>query len=313
MSDNKIFFREPDGSIAKIPGFKFLVGRVKDIVLGPLKGDGSRDPNYVGPVDIGRIEYEIMYSNFSMSNVSGLIQPAYPMFAFIKQYPLLGEIVYIVPGPDSNLNDGYNRQGYWYFPPYNVWNSPHHNIFPNMSEYAKFVLETNAKTASRDKSKMVAIPTGNTFTEQKDVRTLRPFEGDTIFESRFGQSIRFGSTVKGAGTGTNQLKLNSWSDSGRNGNPIVIIRNGQGVQETNDYFDTTVENIDTCDASIWMTSDQVVVPKEIANGLYSFASYPGNTKAISTIITETTRESADLAGSSARDLDINSTSTLNIV
>ena len=39
---------------------------------------------------------------------------------------------------------------------------------------------------------------GYTFEQKpKKVENLQPFDGDDLFEGRFGQSIRFGSTVKG--------------------------------------------------------------------------------------------------------------------
>ena len=76
------------------------------------------------------------------------------------------------------------------------------------------------------------------------------FEGDTLLESRFGQSIRFGSTINGS------AKLNTWSSEGEPGSPITIIRNGQGNIIDKDNFNTITENINIDDASIWMTSGQ---------------------------------------------------------
>lgn len=304
MADKYLYSKEPDGSYGKITGAKFLIGRVKSVVLGPYRGDGAQDVNYNTPKDIGKIYYEILYSNMNMSNAQSSIQAAYPIFGFLKQYPLIGEIVYVVPGPDSDLNDSVNRQGYWYFPSYNVWNSPQHGIFPNMQEYSNFVIDSNAKTASKRASNMVAIPAGRTFEEKKDIRTLRPFEGDTIIESRFGQSIRFGSTVVGAGR--NQLKLNPWSNSGKNGSPILMIRNGQGVQESNDFFDTTVEDINKNDAAIWLTSDQEIIFDDLNQ--YPIASYTG----ISTIkqtVTKLDRQLANPEGKSAASTDTSVSST----
>lgn len=270
MADNYLYTANPDGTTGKSEGAKFLIGRVKDIVLGRYRGDGSIDPNFKSLKDLGKIYFEIMYSNMTISNAQATMQPAYPMFEYVKQYPLIGEIVYIVPGPDSDLNDSRFRQGYWYFPPYNLWNSPQHGIFPNMQEYSQFIVDSNAKQI-RQKGLMVAIPAGRTFEEKRDVRTLLPFEGDTIIESRHGQSIRFGSTIVGAGQ--NQLNLNKWSNTGRNGSPIIIIRNGQGIQSSNDYFDTTIEDINTIDSSIWMTSGQTIMIEDIS--MYPKSSYEG--------------------------------------
>jgi hypothetical protein len=46
--------------------------------------------------------------------------------------------------------------------------------------------------------------------------------GDSLMEGRYGQSIRFGSTAKSL-----SHYRNNWSESGHNGDPISIIRNGQ--------------------------------------------------------------------------------------
>ena len=81
-----------------------------------------------------------------------------------------------------------------------------------------------------------------------------------MIEGRFGQSIRFGSTVS-------KFKgYNSWSDVGTNGSPITIIRNGQGkVTSPKDPFASTVEDINTDGASIYMTSDQRIVIDDLSN------------------------------------------------
>jgi hypothetical protein len=195
-----------------------------------------------------------MYSNLNLSKAKFSTIPAYPIFSFIKQFPVVSEIVMIVPGPDANLNDKIDSQAYYYFPPYNLWNSLNHNAFPNMEEYADYVKEFYTKNEfsgnNPDQNFMPKLPMGYTFSEADKLRQLRVFEGDTLLESRFGQSIRFGSTINGS------AKLNTWSSEGEPGSPITIIRNGQGNIIDKDNFNTITENINIDDASIWMTSGQ---------------------------------------------------------
>jgi hypothetical protein len=74
-------------------------------------------------------------------------------------------------------------------------------------------------------------------------------EGDVIEEGRWGNSIRIGSTVKNT--------PNNWSISGSNGDPILIIRNGQGIQ-TEEGWVPTIEDINNDDSSIYVTSTQNV-------------------------------------------------------
>lgn len=249
-------------------GAQFAIGRVKNIVLGEYRYDGVKDPGYETARDIGKISYEILYSSLTFADEKGSGQPAYPLFSSIKQYPLISEIVLIIPGPDPDMNDNIERQGMYYFPPFSVWGSPMHGAFPNMQEYSKFLQQTFETIQQENKEVNVEdagkLPLGYMISELKDVRGLRPFEGDTIIESRFGQSLRFGSTNL-----TNNM--NTWSKSGALHRPITIIRNGQGPQDTPDYFAPTVENINRDNATMWMTSGQSIDIDNI--NLFPFNSF----------------------------------------
>jgi hypothetical protein len=236
-------------------GSQYSIGRVKSIVLGQYRYDGIKDPDYRTPKDIGKISYESLYTSMNFPSFKGSSQPAYPIFGAFKQFPLLNEIVFIVPGPSTNMNDNVEEQTYYYFPPYSLWNSQNHNAFPNLEEYVAYlnteIQNIQLENRQIDGDEVGKLPLGYMFSESIDVRSLRPFEGDTIIESRFGQSIRFGST-------NITTTLNPWSAGSNNGKPITIIRNGQGKQDSPDYFEQTVENINRDPASIWMTSGQVI-------------------------------------------------------
>jgi len=250
---NKYLFSNGlDGSAAgKQKGASFIIGRVKSIVLGKENFDGSINADYNTPADIGKIRYEIMYSNMNISKAEASSQPAYPIFSAIKQLPLISEIVLIMVGPDSNLNDSINSQGYYYFPPYALWNSSNHNAFPDLEEYKEYLKEyyTLPGYSGDNQKALPKLPTGMTFIENEAIRQLRLFEGDTVIEGRFGQSIRFGSSV------AISTKLNSWS-TGSAGSPITIIRNGQSSNLNKDVFSTTVENLNDDNSTIWLTSNQ---------------------------------------------------------
>ncbi len=265
-------------------GGLFAVGRVKSICLGEFRYDGVKDPNYSNPKDIGKISYELLYSTKNFPSGKGDSRPAYPIFSAIKQYPLISEIVLIMPGPDSDMNDSAEEQGMYYFPPYSLWNSVNHNAFPNLKEYANYLnsqLETvQVQNTTVDQDNIGKLPLGYMFSEIKDIRSLRPFEGDTIIESRFGQSIRFGST-------NITKQLNSWSKYGALGKPITIIRNGQGPQDSPDYFEPTVENINRDDATIWLTSGQVIDINDATS--FPLNSFGESNKTIETDVQKVTR------------------------
>ena len=249
------------------PGY--IIGRVKDIVLGPIKhGElNIKDDRFTGYGDIGKITFDILYSPWA-SSMDGTSKPAYPMFSFIKHLPVIHEIVYIIPGPSPDMNDDMANRKLYYMPAYSLWNASNHNAFPNLDEFAQYM--NNQKSKGNYNSSPTTIqyemPKGYTFGENENIRSLTPFEGDTILESRFGQSIRFGSTIP------TMKKYNHWSDSGKNGDPIIIIRNGQGIPTNpNDKFATTVEDINSDNSSIYLTAGQKITINSIINyPLYSF-------------------------------------------
>jgi hypothetical protein len=244
------------------------IGRVKSIVLGEFLYDNVKDTNYTSPRDIGKISYDLLYQTKNFPNDKGSSPPAYPLFSSFKQFPLISEIVLIVLGPDSNMNDNILEQGLYYFPPYALWNSQNHNAFPNMRDYEAYVRSVvnsqNVENKALTGDNPGELPLGYMFKELLDIRSLRPFEGDTIIESRFGSSIRFGST-------NTTKKLNSWSSAGELRKPITIIRNGQGLQPTRDYFQQTVEDINKDGSTIWMMAGQTVKIDNLE--LYPLRSY----------------------------------------
>jgi len=102
----------------------------------------------------------------------------------------------------------------------------------------------------------------STFIERSNIHPLLPFEGDVLYESRWGSSIRFGSTVK---------SKNPWSKSGINGDPITIIRNGQNPNSNDFGAEPIIEDIKQDLASIYLTSTQQLENFSLANE--NFISY----------------------------------------
>lgn len=255
MSQGYLFGNKISGDASQNKIGPFQIGRVKSIVLGPtLSGTSIPDRNYQSSADIGKITYELMYSPLGTSLSDAVSEPAYPIYGFIKQYPLIGEIVMIIMGPSPGLNDKYNKQQQYYFPPYALWNDAHHNAFPNLSEVGKFLNNFSNRPGytNRVTRALTRFPLGSTFVEKKSIKNLRPFEGDSVIQSRFGQSIRFGST-----SATNR-EHNTWSNSGNNGDPITIILNQMGQRPDIRDFDPAVENINRDGSAIYMTSTQEI-------------------------------------------------------
>lgn len=256
--DRSQFGLENKGSFKQ----SIILGRVTRIILDRIN---INDPNNSDFADLGEwgaigcVNFSILYSekNTNFKKSSNFI--ARPLFSNIKQYPLIGEIVQIITGPSEKLNDNLSRQDFYYTTPFNTWNSVHHNAFPDLREYSNFVIDNNLKYtqveegATQGKTQNYEeFPLGQTFREKSNIKDLLPFEGDVILEGRWGQSIRFGSTVKQKKT------VNNWSNNGEDGDPIVIIRNYQGNQSVQEGYVPAVENINVDGSSIYLTHNQTI-------------------------------------------------------
>ena len=131
-------------------------------------------------------------------------------------------------------------QSDYYLPILNIHGEPNHNAFPLGALPIPFELEGNQNYANtqdglalNQKTEEPNIQLGKYFQDNPYIKPLLPYEGDIIFEGRFGNSIRFGSTVN------NELvtRNNDWSEEGIIGDPITVIRNGQSSRYSrSDYI-----------------------------------------------------------------------------
>ena len=72
-----------------------------------------------------------------------------------------------------------------------------------------------------------------------------------MYEGRFGQSLRLGTTSK-----SKSIYKNSWSTVGNEGDPITILRNGQPLKSSDKGWVPIVEDINKDLSSIYLTSYQ---------------------------------------------------------
>jgi hypothetical protein len=181
---------------------------------------------------------------------------AKPLFPHEKNFPLKKEIIYVLVLPNSNIQSNVNSSSYYYIYPTNIWNSIHHNAIPDPINNSTLppsqqqdYTETEAGIVRRVTDGGTEIDLGDTFEEKLKIKSLQPYEGDIIFEGRWGQSIRFGSTIN------TSSPENSWSRIGNNGDPITIIRTSHH-EDNNDPWVPQVENIGSDKSSIYLTSTQ---------------------------------------------------------
>lgn len=232
-----------------------IFGRVKDIVL---------DENHPRFDDFGQWNGlgTIIVEVFDKSN-PGIEKVAKPYSPQSKSLPIINEVVqlFLLPIPTDALT---LREDYYYLPSYNVWNSPHHNALPNPrnnnlppSQQLDYQ-QTEGGLVRRvtDGSTEIDLnspsnPSQNTFIEKSNIHPLLPFSGDVIYEGRWGNSLRFGSTAK-----SNSEYKNNWSETGENGDPIVILRNGQPTNSSEEGWIPITEDINQDLSSIYLTSTQ---------------------------------------------------------
>jgi len=256
----------------------FLRVRVLDIVLNNDHPKFASVGEWNG---IGTIFFEPLDGSAITSNY------AYPIFPQIKMYPLVNEIVLLSAIPSKFSEDEQTTEKvYYYFPPIGVWNHPHHNAYPKTPSYS--LLQENQQndydsvngsyvrridedpTGINLNFTQYANPNQDTFVEKADVHPLLPFNGDVIYEGRWGNSIRFGSTTIIPQDSNPSLINNNWSSTGSNGDPITILRNGQPTNSTDEGWIPITERVSRDLSSIYLTSYQQI-PFSLANE--NFISY----------------------------------------
>lgn len=153
---------------------------------------------------------------------------AIPLFPDKKYIPLVGELVLIIslPSKDTQSSTSKSNQDY-YISIINLYNNNNHN-------------------SSNDQKSSL----GRVFEENSLIRNILPFEGDTIYESRFGSSLHFTST-----TLWNQSE-NWWSTVGDNGAPITFLTNGYYVNPNE--FKPHIEDLKRDSSLLVLTSTQLI-------------------------------------------------------
>ena len=258
-------------SLTKKSKRKLVPVRVIDIILDQ---NHPAFAAYGGPDAIGTIFFSKISEETALEKSTNA-PAAKPLFSFIKNYPLKNEVVLILSTIDSGIYDSKGETSY-YFPNINIWNHPHHNTLPSIKELeledvkTDYDIDTQSGIVSREVTdEGTDINLGRYFNENIKTKPLLPYEGDTIFEGRFGNSIRLGST-----NFSDEISIkNPWSLSNTNetGDPIIIIRNGQDIEEDDRGWIHTIENVNRDPSSIYLTSNQQISNFRVAG--VSKASY----------------------------------------
>jgi hypothetical protein len=244
-------------------------GRVISVVLDDTHPrykelGGSKAIGAVELVDVsgGTADYSLITKNQNY-------RVAFPLQPGVKSYPLINEIVYLISQPTKKLQERTTAISLYYISVVNLWNHPHHNAIPysagsSTPANSKNYQDTALGSVNKLTDSSGEIKFGDYFKERSNIYPLQPFEGDIIYEGRWGNSIRL--------TGTAPNK-NPWSTVGTQGDAITILRNGQTDNAAKNGWDFTVEDINTDAASIYLTTTQKI-PLTTTVNYFSYKSNP---------------------------------------
>ena len=161
---------------------------------------------------------------------------AKPANTNIKKIPLIGEIILVFQLKSSvPSNDTYEQNQWYYLSTVDIVSSTNHNVLTGY-------------TSKTEQEQQV----GKSFPE-KMISPLQPFQGDVLVEGRFGNSIRFGSSV--ATNSLYTIQQQSKFIGGSLGDPIIILSNGRKNKQAKEF---THEDIKTDSSSLYLTSEQSI-------------------------------------------------------
>lgn len=176
---------------------------------------------------------------------------------FNKRIPLIGEQVIVFQAPHTEESSRSNKQSrYYYFSTVNSIDDVTQHNFPRLfdQEYSPNLVKGNKPKILADYEEL-----GYTIKkEPSQTKPLQPFEGDDIWEGRFGQSIRFTrhyDTVNSPGKGVYEQKgVQYWKGKGID-DPLMILK----VKTPSSGNSYDIEDIGKDESSIYLTSTHKIL------------------------------------------------------
>ena len=199
--------------------------------------------------------YTIFVQPYDTSNKQNI--PCRPASNSIKQIPLVGEHVLIFRGISQFSSADVVSPQWYYFNPYPIQSGINSNILPTISQ-----------PRTGDVSQPFAVVEDTPGFEETAVRPIQPYQGDSIFEGRWGNSLRFSSTCFRG----NYTISPPW-DGQICGDPITILSNGRPGPPTPSFIGPldpgskrkfTVETPNSCDSALYLTSTQKITDWTLA-------------------------------------------------
>lgn len=246
-------------STATVQPFTYEAAQVEEIVQNEGSDNAGRTSS---TANTGRVK--IRFINTEKGQKSSALQHADPLIPYQSSYPLIGEhvIVFKILGK------------YYYLGPINTKKkitenaSPVIGILQNQLRQASDVTSTRAAAAGVTTRATVNPNKVGTNFQSLNVNPIKPFEGDVIYQGRYGNSIRLGSS---------QMIQSSFGEQ----YPNIILRAGQGPATSRTMEDggpgaLTNESINTDASSIWMVSKQILglIPATFGTSIHLKSLFP---------------------------------------
>lgn len=221
---------------------------VYDVILD------STHPRYTDPSDVGAVVFR-KYGDLITSDDS--LPLAYPLNKNFVELPIRNELVEIVQVETTNCYRRYSRDvagNKNISSAFNTIRSRFQNVNlnrtdiqeKNKAEHFEQVMETGIARSNNDGTTNKNYDGyGNVFSPS-NIHRLSLFEGDTLIESRFGQSIR----------------LSAYNNPGNTFSPTLIIRNREAsaTQVLSAKSGSITEDINRDGSTIFMGSGEYTLP-----------------------------------------------------
>lgn len=248
------------GSAATLPTpFTFDFAHVVGAVYNEMSDEVNRTGDSAQS-NIGRIRFRISGIHDGMTNEQ--LPTADPLIPYTGMFPLVGEYVMIFKSTNRDISN------YYYIGPVGVDRKvtenrrnvpPEPSVGDNLNKTQRLLAGGVIKSLDKFKNAIDGKFVSN------NARPLKQFEGDVLFQGRYGQSIRFGSS---------QLSQTSFGDQ----DPNIILRAGQGSKAKTESGPAglTNESVNFDASSIWMVSNQILplIPATINSPIHMRSAVP---------------------------------------
>ena len=240
-------------------------------IITDADSETGKDKGAPGAAAIGAIRFRALGSSTANVSSNSELSLAYPLDKNTLTIPTRNEIVII---HNFGGNPHYSRMGGELSPNFSAISNlisstfipkPGSSSSPKSAKKYNNVSTTGIERTDSNPGKSEFDGYGDYFIRNEDIHKLKLYEGDTLLESRFGQSIRF----------------SGYNNSENKFAPTITIRNGENPNSLQSGIGaSTEENINTDGNIIFLGSGEKLLEWTLPtkNKKESFFDYPNELK-----------------------------------